>query len=215
MVRHVETRLVESFDDDSSFGEATTHPLCPICSTLSGCFANGMDHNNTVVFRDQNWSSGGIVIYHVDEMAPKQTARGYPGHPNWPTDHYQVAVLQADGEYSIEKGTSPGNTGHFWTKGRTLKSGGDLWPNSDSYQGGKRQATGIEITVTSDSQFIMSFTVSGLSGSRPALRFPTEDISTGIMGEGSDPDTTGGTITWILSMLGGVAAMIGVLIVVL
>lgn len=167
--------------------------------------------NNT---RDQNWPAGGIVIYHVDELAPKQTARGYPGHPNWPTDHYQVAVLQADGAYEIEKGISPGNEGDFWTKGMTLKSGGDSWPNTDSYQGGRRRATGIEITVTSNSQFIMSFTVSGLSAS-PALRFPTEDTATGILGEGSDPDTTGGTITWILTVLGGVAAMIGVLIVVL
>lgn len=43
---------------------------------------------NAPASRDSNWPFGGIVIYKVDENADRQRARGYPGHMNWPTDHY-------------------------------------------------------------------------------------------------------------------------------
>ena len=77
-----------------------------------------------------------------------------------------MTVLQADGNYDIEKGVNNGDDGDFWTKGDFLSpgddGGDDSWPNTDGYSGGKRVQTGIEIEVMTNSQFLMLFRVTGL-----------------------------------------------------
>ena len=75
-------------------------------------------------------------------------------------EHYQVSVLQADGNYDIEQ-NNPGDEGDFWLNGMTLGPGGD-WPNTDGFSFGNRQQTGITINIVSDSSFIMLFQVTGL-----------------------------------------------------
>jgi hypothetical protein len=112
--------------------------------------------------RDSDWDTGGIVIYRVDDNANMQKARGYPGHPNWPRDHYQVSVLQADHKFELEEGTSVGDGNDMWKKGGLLSPGGDF-PNTDAISGGDRRRTGIEIEIMSDSQYVMLFRVSGIS----------------------------------------------------
>jgi hypothetical protein len=68
---------------------------------------------------DDDFTGHGIVIYHVDNLAGDsnliQNTRGYPGHPNWPAEHYRVAVQQADGNYDIEKMVNRGDATDFWT----------------------------------------------------------------------------------------------------
>jgi hypothetical protein len=111
--------------------------------------------------RDSDWEGSGILIYKVDNSKTGQTTRGFPGHPNWPNDRYQVTLLQADGLWEIEKGENPGNAGDFWLNGQKLSSGGD-YPNTDSFSIGSQQQTGISIEILTDSQYIMLFQVSGL-----------------------------------------------------
>lgn len=173
--------------------------------------------NRQPVKWDENWPYSGIVIYHIDEKEFKQTKRGYPGKPGWPADHYMVSVIQADGLYDIEKGVNLGDAGDFWVKGKVLAPG-PTFPNTDSIQGGVQKPTGLTITIRSDPGFIMSFQVEGISGNR-AGRFPSLEKS----GVGNildpdqqpDPDTAGDTLAWILSMIGGIAAMLGILVLVL
>lgn len=152
-------------------------------------------------------SQCGIVIYHIDEKAPKQTARSYPGKPGWPKDHYMVSVEQADGNYDIEKGVNPGDESDFWRKGDILGPGGSF-PNTDSIQYGVRRETGVSIEILTDPGFIMSFRVSGI-GANTALEYGSEGNSSFM------PETTGEVLTWIISMLGGAAAMVGLMIVLL
>lgn len=157
---------------------------------------------------DSNWPTGGIVIYHIDETMPKQTKRGYPGHPNWPADHYQVAVVQADGNYDLEKGVNFGDEGDFWVKDDVLGPGPNF-PNTDSIQSGVQKPTGISITIKADPGFIMTFHVSGIdsTNSRMKNRNGANPVS--------DPDTTGTVLQWLLTMLGGIGAMLGVMLLVL
>jgi len=118
------------------------------------------------------WSAdmpaSGIVIYHVDEKVKDMKSRGYPGHPNWPRDHYPVTVLQADGKYDIEHGENLGDEGDFWTVNGTNNIlgpniDGMTWPNTDTYQDGVVKQTGIKISVFTESGFIMFFKVEGIT----------------------------------------------------
>jgi immune inhibitor A len=118
--------------------------------------------NRYAVKWESNWPAKGIVIWHVDEKAPVQQQRGYPGSAaNFPTEHYTVSVLQADGLYSIEKGDNLGDAGDIWTEGMTLGPGPDF-PNTDSIQSGQVK-TGVSITVKTASSFIIMIEVSGIA----------------------------------------------------
>jgi M6 family metalloprotease-like protein len=158
---------------------------------------------------DKDWEGSGIVIYHVDETKVKQTTRGYPGKAGWPADHYMVSVIQADGLYDIEKGNNMGDAGDFWVKDMVLGPGPNF-PNTDSIQGGVQKATGIKITIRSNSGFIMTFQVEGITGS-----IQRNGNNPSFKADSPVPDTTGTVLAWIISLLGGIAALIGILAIVL
>lgn len=40
---------------------------------------------------NDDWTGQGIVIYHIDEAAPLQTAKGYPGRAGFPASHYRLS----------------------------------------------------------------------------------------------------------------------------
>ena len=103
-----------------------------------------------------------------------------------------------------------GDEGDFWVKGDVLAPG-PIFPNTDSIQGGIQNATGLTITIHSDPGFIMTFQVEGIGSSRaPRVgKFGTKDL------ERPDPNTTGSVLAWMLSMLGGMAAMVGIMVIVL
>ena len=59
-----------------------------------------------------------------------------------------MAVLQADGNYDLEKNVNIGDAGDIWLPGMKLAPGdGKTFPNSDSYQGGNIRKTGVTIEV--------------------------------------------------------------------
>lgn len=113
---------------------------------------------------NQDWEGdGGIAIYKVDDKAPLQSERGYPGHDNWPAEHYRIAVLQKDGNYDIEKLVNVGDQNDFYVQDDTLEpSGGDpnKWPNTDSIQNGQVDI-GLTIRVTTPPGYLMEFEVTG------------------------------------------------------
>ena len=102
---------------------------------------------------DVNFWKAGLVMYHIDDHADDQRQVGYPGDDNgFPTsgNHYRVAVIQADGNYDLEKWGNLGDAGDIWEPGMKLKPNdptGGTWPNTDSYQYGNVQRTGITIEV--------------------------------------------------------------------
>jgi hypothetical protein len=102
-----------------------TSELSSLVYKISYGFPSGeylLIENRFALKWDQDWpaTAKGIVIWHIDENAPNQSNRGYPGHPDWPTSHYRFSILQADGNYDIEKGTNLGDAGDFWKKGMVL-----------------------------------------------------------------------------------------------
>jgi hypothetical protein len=163
---------------------------------------------------DSNFPSQcGILIYHIDESAAQQTTRGYPGKKGWPAEHYMVSIVQADGNYDIEKGVNPGDESDFWRKGDVLGPGGDF-PNTDSIQLGQRRQTGLTIEILTDPGFIMSFRVSGIGSSKKAPTYRSSVVEDDDNAQ-SIPETTGEVLKWIVSMFVGAAALVGVVMLLL
>lgn len=115
---------------------------------------------------------GGLAIWHVDEKAKLQHNPGFPEMEETRTGffpensyHYQVALLAADGNYDLEVGANQGDDGDLWsaTSNRTdLTPGPNVFPNTDCYQGGFIEPTGIKIFNLSASGEKMTFSVEGV-----------------------------------------------------
>jgi hypothetical protein len=97
-------------------------------------------------------------------------------HSNLRRNHYQVAVLASDGQYSLEKGDNSGDMGDFWKPGMALGPGdGRVFPNTDAYQFGSIRVTGVTIDNIQNIDTVMTFRVTGLSGAPvPGLADPSE-----------------------------------------
>jgi hypothetical protein len=133
---------------------------------------------------------GGLAVYHIDDKADAQNNRGYPStQSDWPKNgkHYQVALLPADGDYDLEKGTNEGDSGDLWHFGSELKelrSGSASHPNTDSYQYGSVKPTGVRIYGFGFSGKSMTFRVEGLdmsaasAGSADGIAVSLESIMT-------------------------------------
>jgi M6 family metalloprotease-like protein len=114
---------------------------------------------------DSGLPGAGLLIYHIDENMAQQNRTGFPSQSGWPGNgnHYRCALLQADGKYDLEQEVNNGDAGDYWVQGMTLGPGnGQTYPNTDSYQNGNVQATGITITDISAAGSTMTFGVSGL-----------------------------------------------------
>ena len=101
---------------------------------------------------DINFFEPGLMMYHIDDAAEDQDNAGFPElAENWPAtgDHYRVAAVQADGEFDLEQGKNIGDEKDQWQPGQKIgpNTDGSTFPNTDSYQQGWVEATGITIEV--------------------------------------------------------------------
>lgn len=134
---------------------------------------------------------GGLVIWHIDEAAGYNT-QGYPVNGSWTGSHYKVAVLQADGNYNLEKGNNRGDSGDPWhaagNNELTVSLNPDTgpWPNTDAYQGNVFVQTNNRIydISTSGPSMTFSFEVIGTPEVPPAP--PSGLVATGSSYEAID-----------------------------
>jgi len=152
----------------------------------------------------------------------------------FPAKHYKVAVIPADGRYDLEKHVNAGDEEDFWRDNMTLGSDGNF-PNTDAYQGGNRQSTGVSIEILSKPGFIMIFRVSGI-GSRSfeqslasvekganeddesVQHDNTTDANSSLENQQLDQNernTIGQTMEWMLAMLMGLGLMLGLVFFIL
>ncbi|KAG7347165.1 M6 family metalloprotease domain containing protein [Nitzschia inconspicua] len=113
--------------------------------------------------------TAGLAIWRIDETA--MNVEGFPGQQgNWPFNgkHYKVALLQADGEYHLERRINHGDRGDLFHAngmdwiGPSLELLDGPFPNTDRYSGFPRQLpqqTGIRIRDISPSRWSMEFKV--------------------------------------------------------
>lgn len=126
---------------------------------------------------DVKLPQGGLCIWHIDENAGHKDA-GFPGDQGWPSNgnHYRVSLLQADGDYDLERGQNRGDAGDVFRGagvsaiGPSNPGGSGPFPNTDAYQGGIVVRSGVSIFDISPSGTQMQFSVT-LPGS--AVPSPT------------------------------------------
>ena len=127
--------------------------------------------NRQALYFDNLIPSTGLMIWHVDEnlLDDYQSRPGYPGQEGWPLNgnHYQLAILQADGLYELEQGINNGGEGDLFshTTGifpgpgdKVYHPGQGSYPNTDTYSGGVFRS-GITISDISNSSETMSFRI--------------------------------------------------------
>jgi M6 family metalloprotease-like protein len=138
--------------------------------------------NRQPLLWDELLWNGGLLIWHLDDNQDLVQQEGYPGQPGWPGNgrHYGLAVVSADGKYDLEMGNNSGDNGDYWRSGAMLGPGpveveasdSGIYPNTNSYQSGTIQQTGIVVDQISDSSIHMSFRVRGVAP--PDTANPTE-----------------------------------------
>ncbi len=103
---------------------------------------------------------GGLCIWHIDEGKCCNTEEGWPGQPGWPGNnrHYRIALLQADGQYQLERGGfGRGDAGDVYRGGGVSRIDGATIPNTHAYQGGVVTPTHHRIRNISASGAKMTF----------------------------------------------------------
>lgn len=140
--------------------------LYPDAYIISSPYPDGeyllIEVRRPLLFDSNIWDNGGILIYHIDENSPGwgNYNRGFPGMEgnSWPGNlqHYEVALMQRDGQYDLEQALNNGHIDDFWLPGMDLSLGpgnGEQvansaeYPNTDSYAyGAGISVTGITIT---------------------------------------------------------------------
>jgi len=120
--------------------------------------------NRQAIGLEKNLPKGGLVIFHIDELAKFSKDPGWAGQAGWPenSNHYRVAILQADGEYHLEKGENRGDGSDVFGPGDELRPGDHdlIYPNTDSYRRGKIKGTGIHVhDIEQNSDKSVSFSI--------------------------------------------------------
>ncbi|MCX5634538.1 MAG: M6 family metalloprotease domain-containing protein [Planctomycetota bacterium] len=128
--------------------------------------------NRQPVGIESTMPQGGLCIYHIDDLAGDNT-EGYPGQAGWPANgnHYRVALLQADGNYNLEKGDNRGDLYDVYHSAGVsqIGTGPGNYPNTDAYQSGNIIVTGNTLYSISAAGASMSFVYDNGSVPQPPV----------------------------------------------
>ncbi|MDS4058620.1 MAG: M6 family metalloprotease domain-containing protein, partial [Candidatus Contendobacter sp.] len=118
----------------------------------------------------------GLLIWHVDESQATNDHECYPGGPSCAAQHYQVALVQADNRWNLEKNQNPGDGGDPYPgAGHQGDPTGGSAPGSQLYNGA---ASGASITHIAMSGSNITATLSA-DGDPPAHALAAVEAGTG------------------------------------
>ena len=122
-------------------------------------------------------SSSGLAVYHCDILGSNELQQGTA------TQHYQCALLQADGERHLELNVNQGDGADLFGETAGVALSGDSRPNSREWDG---RDSGLVISDISAPGATITFRV-GASGCRAADRVRRGDAQSRHPGQSSRP----------------------------
>jgi immune inhibitor A len=167
---------------------ADVYQLLPGNPTVGGEYF--LVENRQLASFDAGLPGSGLLIWHIDEAKAGNTGECYPGGPSCTTQHYKVAVEQADGLWELEKGQNRGNAGDPYP-GSSAKTrfDGTSTPSSALYSG---TASGVSVTDISASGSTMTATLSLGGGGGSTVTIYQDGFEGGFPG----PWSVSGSTTW-------------------
>ncbi len=137
--------------------------LEPTIYRLDSGFPDGeylLIENRQAVGFDSLIPQGGLAIWHIDESKDGNTDEGFPAQSGWPSNgnHYRVALLQADGNYDLERGANVGDAADLYRAGGASALNGTTVPNTDAYQHGNMRRTENSLYDIGPNATVMPFT---------------------------------------------------------
>lgn len=141
----------------------------PVVFKVTNGFPSGeylLIENRQPVGFESAMPQGGLAVWHIDDTKSGNSDEGYPGQSGWPENgrHYQIALLQADGLYQMEKNANRGNAGDVYRAGGVSAITPDTVPSTNRYQGGVVASSNNSITGIGASGATMSFTLNAANG---------------------------------------------------
>jgi immune inhibitor A len=108
--------------------------------------------NRQQIGYDTHLPGNGLLIWHVDDSQADNEDQWWPGC-GW-SEHYEVALVQADNQWHMEHNTNRGDTGDPYPGSTTNRTfNGSSSPNSNAYSG---SATSVAVTNISNSGTTMT-----------------------------------------------------------
>jgi M6 family metalloprotease-like protein len=144
---------------------------------------------------DEGLPGAGLLIWHVDEAKTHNDSECYQGGPDCASQHYKVAVEQADGLWDLEKNADNGDSGDpFPGSASTTNFTSVTTPSSALYDG---TASGVIVTEIGASAETMTATLAfdSSGGVTQTVTVFSDDFEAGLGDWRIDADST----TWGLS----------------
>ena len=160
---------------------------------LSGTPASGeyfFVENRQRTGYDAGLPGAGLVIWHIDAAKDGNREECVPGGAPAcsATTHFKVAVVPADNQFDLERGSNRGDGGDAFpgtTSNRSLTD--TTTPSSRRYSGA---TTGVSVTSISDSAATMTATLSLGGAAAPTLAVTPSSHDFGTVAVGSSADRT-------------------------
>ena len=103
----------------------------------------------------------GLLIWHIDESVTTNRNECYPGGPSCASQHYHVALVQADNLWDLEMNINRGDSGDPYYSPANTSFAGASSPNSNLYNG---SASNVSVTNISTNGSTMTADLSSSGG---------------------------------------------------
>ena len=144
-------------------GTLTNEPITQAATTadvyklLAGTPNSGeyfLVENRQKVGFDVGLPGAGILIWHVDAAVSSNNEECYPSGPSCATQHYKVALVQADNLWELEKNIDKGDAGDPYpgsTNNTTFNASSS--PNSNLYNGSPSNVSVTSISASGSTMY--------------------------------------------------------------
>ncbi|MBI4683829.1 MAG: M6 family metalloprotease domain-containing protein, partial [Nitrospirae bacterium] len=171
------TQVIGTLTNESITQAATTADVYKMLNGTPDIGEYFLVENRQKTGFDAGLPGAGLLIWHIDASIPTNQNECYPGGPPCSTQHYKVALVQADNLWEMEKNIDRGDTGDPYpgsTNNTSFNSSSS--PNSNLYNGSLSNASVTSISASA-STMTATLSVTGLNPDLIVQSISTNPVS--------------------------------------